>query len=122
MSKNPSAAPLPQPGAWVARIGEDDNSLRPSIARVKDAYRDPLPGGTTGLLDLIFYGHDGVRLGRVSPHMGGPRGFEPACSAELWVEIHKPDFEALTKTAWRGYRDLLVPVSAHACPATDQAS
>jgi hypothetical protein len=94
------ARTLPQPGAWVAQLGCDD--YHPRIAKVRDAYPDH------NALDLIFFSGTGERIGRVSPAMGGPKGFEPFCSAELWVEIDAPPFDEIAKTRW-GWRDLLTP-------------
>ena len=74
--------PLPyKPNDWVA-----DTSDR--VARVKSVYWDR---GEV-LLDLHMFERDGTRLGRVSPAMGGPRSFEPACSAEDWRRIAPPAF------------------------------
>jgi hypothetical protein len=77
------AHPSLREGDWVAtRVGPEQFSSQIQIAKVKDVYRDPVePRGDCWLLDLVFYGRDGAKLGRVSPAMGGPRGFEPACTA-----------------------------------------
>lgn len=72
------------PGDWVAEKNAPLN--QPAIARIKDVYDDE------PLFDLIMYAADGTKLGRVSPAMGGPRGFEPACSVELYVAIAQPSF------------------------------
>lgn len=62
-----------------------------SIARIKAAYAfDRI--SRDELLDLVFYERDGTRIGRESPALGGPRGFEPMCSASNWRRILKPDF------------------------------
>ncbi len=45
-----------------------------------------------GAYDLVIYARDGTRIGRESPAMGGPRGFEPFCSAENWQKIEEPRF------------------------------
>lgn len=95
--------PLPQPGAWVAKLGCD--GTYPQVAKVRDAY----PGHNA--LDLIFYSGSGERIGRLSPAMGGPNGFEPFCGAESWVEIEPPPFDEMAKTRW-GWRDLLTPRAA----------
>lgn len=70
-----------KPGDWVA----DANV---NVARVKDVYN--LNG--EALLDLVMFSRDGERLGRVSPAMGGPRGFEPAMNGDDWKRINKPIF------------------------------
>lgn len=44
------------------------------------------------MVDLIIYDRDGERIGRESPAMGGPRGYEPCCGALHWKRIQRPDF------------------------------
>lgn len=81
-------------GSWVV---QRENPDRPSIGKVANAYM------CTGqlLLDIVLYSHEGAKIGRASPAMGGPRGFEPACGADNWEPIEKPDFELLgTKGFW----------------------
>lgn len=80
--------PLPfRPGDWV--VDQNENP-----AQVKAVYEMArLDGqGTEVLFDLIRYDRDGDKLGRVSPSMGGPRSFEPACSIEGWRRIAEPSF------------------------------
>lgn len=77
-------------GAWVANFDTED---RPQIAQVKDAYRC----GSELVLDLVLFSRSGDRTGRASPSCGGPRTFEPACSAALWALIAKPDFEYIAQ-------------------------
>lgn len=43
-------------------------------------------------VDVVLYARSGERIGRMSPPMGGPRHFEPACSAEDWTVVKKPKF------------------------------
>lgn len=71
-----------KPGDWVS----DDVD---QVARVKSVWEGE-PGEV--LLDLIMFNHAGDQLGRVSPVMGGPRTFEPACSSESWKRIKEPSF------------------------------
>ena len=97
--------PLPQPGSWVAKLECDSN--HPQVAKVRDAHPEH------NALDLIFYSGSGERIGRASPAMGGPKGFEPFCGAEAWVEIETPPFDEMAK-ARGGWRDLLVPVRPNA--------
>jgi len=83
--------PLPhdiRQGSWVARF---DNANYPPIGKVKRMYQF----GDEGLLDVVMFDSYGQRLGRVSPAMGGPTSFEPACPAELWEPIEKPAFEEM---------------------------
>lgn len=82
------------PGTWVVRRHSPD---RPSIGRVADAY---VCMGELSL-DIVLYQHDGTKIGRESPAMGGPRGYEPACGADNWEPIETPDFDLLsTKGFW----------------------
>jgi len=76
-STTPPSAPPFQAGTWVA----DDKRM----GRVRYAHAD-------GSLDIVLYARNGDRIGRESPPMGGPRGFEPCCSPEGWQQIAKPDF------------------------------
>lgn len=85
-----TADPLPfRPRDWVA----DDGGR---VAKVRDVYRDR---GEL-LLDLVIYDRSGEKVGRESPAMGGPRSFEPCCSAEGWRRIAEPDFPISLK--WVG--------------------
>lgn len=77
--------PLPfKPGDWVS----DGSDRVATVRRVYWGY----PDENEVLLDLIMYDWEGDRLGRVSPSMGGPRSFEPACSADGWRRVNKPTF------------------------------
>jgi hypothetical protein len=58
------------------------------VAKVKSVWEDR---GEV-LLDLVFYDYAGNVVGRESDPMGGPRTFEPACSAEHWQRITEPSF------------------------------
>lgn len=55
---------------------------------VKEFYEDE----EGNLVDIILYDRNGNKVGRSSPHCGGPRTFEPCCEAEGWKEIEKPKF------------------------------
>ncbi|WP_087865077.1 hypothetical protein [Comamonas thiooxydans] len=72
------------PGSWVARRDWQQ------IAQVKEF--NPPGFGAGATLNLVIYSRTGERLGRVSPAMGGPRGFEPCCDATDWAPIKKPAF------------------------------
>lgn len=98
---------LPPVNSWVAQMAPGNG--RPQIAKIKDAYLDPLSKKEV-LLDLVFYQHDGTKMGRVSDAMGGPRGFEPACAGALWTCIQKPDFALLSERNFT-WDDLLVSIS-----------
>lgn len=83
MARSLDAEPLPfRPRDWVT-----DSSDR--IARVRSVYEGN-PGEV--LLDLVMFEHDGNQIGRISPACGGPRSFEPACSADGWERIKEPIF------------------------------
>lgn len=84
-----------QPGDWVCR---NDDDHYPQIAQVKDVHT------RTATLDLVFYSATGDRIGRTSPAMGGPRGFEPCCAPENWGRIEAPNFEAISKDYRYGWR------------------
>lgn len=75
-----------KPGDWVA--DKSDN-----IAKVKDVYESE---GEI-LLDLYIYDREGNKLGRISPVMGGPKKYEPACSSEGWERIKEPNFPIALK-------------------------
>lgn len=76
-------------GAWVA----DNDTTRPQIAQVRDCYE--MDG--EWYLDLVIFRRDGIKVGRVSPACGGPRGFEPACPATAWSLIEEPDWKWLSE-------------------------
>jgi len=71
-------------GQWVASNTQ--------IGRINFVYDD-------GTLDIVLYERNGKCLGRDSPAMGGPTGFEPCCDPENWKQIKKPKFP-LTKFAF----------------------
>lgn len=73
-----------KPGDWVIRR----DWLQ--LAKVKDY--TPASGRWEATLDLVIYDRSGERIGRESPAMGGPRGFEPCCPASDWAQILKPAF------------------------------
>ena len=80
-----SATPpgMASPGTWVC------DGYR--IAKVRDIHA-PTGHEPGGCYDLVLYARDGEKIGRESPVMGGPRGYEPFCSAENWREIEEPRF------------------------------
>lgn len=72
-------------GDWVASaLGQEFR-----VAKVVQSYLD-----SEGyvLVDLALYDSQGVKIGRESPPMGGPTGYEPACSFTNWRRIAKPEF------------------------------
>lgn len=90
--QNPPDEPAPfQAGDWVAEAPETG---RPDIAKVKDLYRDDI--AKEWVADLVLYAPSGNRLGRRSPAMGGPRGFEPCVPVGGWRKIEKPQFPVST--------------------------
>lgn len=82
-----------------------DDVSRPQLGRVHSVYGD-------GAIDIRIYGASCDRIGRVSPAMGGPRGFEPYCSADLWTLIQRPDFEKIASLRY-DYRGEHVPLEAY---------
>jgi len=70
-----------KPRDWVQNSADQ-------LAQVLRVYED----GSDILLDLVRYAPNGTKLGRVSPAMGGPRTFEPACTAAGWQRIKAPQF------------------------------
>jgi hypothetical protein len=76
-----------KPGDWVVDFGE-------RVARVKGVSR--FAGDV--YLDLYMYSDRGDNLGRTSPAMGGPRAYEPCCSAEGWTRLERePDWPIKVK-------------------------
>jgi len=73
-----------QRGGWVVRRDWQQ------LAQIKEF--TPAWGSFGATLDLVIYSRSGERIGRESPAMGGPRGFEPCCEASNWVPIRKPAF------------------------------
>lgn len=78
-------------GDWVASL--PNRTFQ--VGRVRGAHYDK---GEV-FIDLILFDASGVQVGRVSPHMGGPKSFEP------WVQytgnfrrIAKPDFPLTRKS------------------------
>lgn len=95
-----------KPGDWVVDEGE-------RVAKVKGVSR--FNGDV--YLDLYIYADDGRRIGRQSPAMGGPKTYEPCCSAEGWSRLKgEPDWPINVKWVpnsrggvearkWAGYRN-----------------
>lgn len=79
-----AAEPPFKKGDWVLRRDWQQ------LAQVKEF--SPASGSWEATLDLIIYSRSGERIGRESPAMGGPRGFEPCCPASDWAPIRKPAF------------------------------
>lgn len=72
------------PGGWVVRRDWQQ------LAKIKDV--NPAWGSLGATLDLVIYSRSGERVGRETPAMGGPRGFEPCCDAVEWAPIRQPAF------------------------------
>lgn len=106
-----AAAPLPAPdpspfksGVWIASATQ--------TGRVRYVHPD-------GTLDIVLFDRCGRQIGRLTPPMGGPRGFEPNCSPDGWRPIAKPDFPA-TKFAF--IHDLVLPSEAPRSTPADNAA
>ena len=91
----PTTAPFAEKD-WVA-----EGDQHPEIARVKDVYWDDI--ANEWVMDLVLYSPDGDRIGRKSPRMGGPGGFEPAVPCKYWRKIQRPYFPLSRDTT--GFRD-----------------
>lgn len=87
------------PGTWAT------NGSR--LGKIKEAYA-PDGSSPSGAYDVVIYDRDGKRVGRDSPALGGPKQFEPCCSADLWRGIKAPKFP-LSRHA---YLDELVTYTA----------
>lgn len=96
-SKVDVAAPF-EKGNWVAEAPEFSH---PQIAKVRDVYFDSF--AKEWVADLILYSADGNRIGRASPRMGGPSGFEPCVPCATWRAIKRPSFPIPPDRT--GYRD-----------------
>lgn len=94
---------------WVVEPAGIDG--RPQIAKVRDCYWDDIC--KEWVADLIFYSPDGVRVGRESPAMGGPKSFEPAVPVSKWRRIMRPKFPLeRDRTGYRGWESALVYAGA----------
>jgi hypothetical protein len=81
-------------------VGEKDVQ-HPSIGQVKACYWDR--ASEEWVMDIVLYSPDGERIGRESPAMGGPTGFEPAVPFQTWSRIAEPNFPLRRDSS--GYRD-----------------
>ena len=68
-------------GEWCIR----DDDWCDVVARVLRTWPD-------GTMDLVLYDHAGNRIGRRSPRMGGPKGYEPCCPQSRYRRISKPEW------------------------------
>jgi len=82
-SSQPIASAMAAPGTWVCN-GE-------RVAKVRAAHA-PDEFDPAGFYDLVLHARDGKRIGRESPAMDGPRGYEPFCTARVWRSIEAPRF------------------------------
>lgn len=85
--------PLPfKPGDWVVDLSE-----RVALVKGVSRFQDEV------LLDLYMYSLRGERIGRTSPACGGPRTYEPCCSAEGWERLDgEPDWPIKVKAVPTG--------------------
>lgn len=60
--------------------------------QIGKAKSDPYDSCGRMHVDVTIYSREGIRVGRTSPSCGGPKHFEPACTASEWVVIKKPKF------------------------------
>lgn len=85
-------------GDWIA---EAPDTTHPDIAKVKSVYWDNIAG--EWVADIVIYDHQGDRIGRKSPAMGGPKHIEPCVPMGNWRRIAKPEFPLSTDMT--GHRD-----------------
>jgi hypothetical protein len=81
---NDRPSPVFKNGDWVAVR----NGTHPEIGIVKEAYEslgEPV-------LDIVLYDRTGLKVGRNSPALDGPKTYEPACTAANWARIARPKF------------------------------
>ena len=101
MSKQPNFdGPFPvKKGDWVAM--KDTPS---KVGIVKNVYLDPFMESDRNkfLVDVTMYNGSGDCVGRISPHCGGPKTFEPAMPWELFERIEKPYFPITVKRIQTG--------------------
>ena len=84
-------------GDWVAEKRDGLGAVR--VGRIRQAY---VSGGEV-YMDLVLYAMDGMKIGRDSPHMGGPKTFEPFIpfDEERWVRIAAPQFPIVARQVRR---------------------
>ncbi|USN16074.1 hypothetical protein PAPPERLAPAPP_03330 [Brevundimonas phage vB_BpoS-Papperlapapp] len=87
MTEAERVLPIAQ-GDWVAERRDGLGAVR--VGRVRQAYFS----GDAVFMDLVLFAMDGVKIGRDSPDMGGPKTFEPFIpfDEERWVRIAAPEF------------------------------
>jgi hypothetical protein len=93
---NPTAPPVAA-GDWVM----EKDVEHPDLGRVKAVYWDDICH--EWVMNVVLYGPDGERIGRKSPRLGGPAGFEPAVPFQYWDRITAPEFPMTRDRT--GYRD-----------------
>lgn len=88
-----TAVPPVVKGDWIESLLD----TRPRIAKVVDCYL-----GTDGewVVDIAFFSAEGVRIGRESKPLGGPRNYEPAVPyRDNWRRVERPRFPL--RLVWR---------------------
>lgn len=74
-------------GDWVGEL----ETTKPMLGTVRECYPDDLKPGAF-LIDLVCYAPHGEKIGRKSPALDGPTGYEPCISASRFAKIEKPEF------------------------------
>ncbi|MFA6230999.1 MAG: hypothetical protein WC617_12635 [Rhodanobacter sp.] len=96
-------------GQWAA---ENQDFEHPEIAHIKTVYWDDI--AHEWVMDLVLYSPDGDRIGRKSPRMGGPSGFEPCVPCQSWSLIRKPEFPlGRDRTGFRDWKSSLEYIERH---------
>lgn len=76
-------------GDWVAT---KDHGMSIQIGRVRASYWDREPGGKV-CMDVVLYDTGGVKIGRDSIPLDGPKSFEPSLTFDgYWQRIDPPRF------------------------------
>jgi hypothetical protein len=88
-------------GDWVAQHEGD----RPHFGQARELFRD----GDDWLVNIDMWTADGDNPHRLSPDMGGPTTFEPACPAARYRKIERPvlPLDERKRTLYGGYAHLL---------------
>lgn len=75
-------------GDWV------ESRLRsiPVVGRVRESRWVREGAGFACKIDVVLYDYSGGKIGRESPAMRGPRGYEPFLDYSDWLRIRKPEF------------------------------
>ena len=109
------SVPPVRKGDWIS----DQGVAHPDLGKVRDCYYDTI--AKEWVADVVLYSPDGDRIGRSSPRMDGPAGFEPCVSLRHWQRIGEPAFPlAIDRTGYRGWAAALVILPWRNAPASER--